>query len=38
METRLDIKFRLKPRKAKNSIYDIEGFNTENVLITMRVT
>ena len=38
METRLDIKFRLKPRKYISVRNGGFRFNTENTLITMRVT
>ena len=37
METKLDIKFRLKQRKSMSAQYGGYDFNTENVLITMKV-
>ena len=34
---KLDVKFRLKQRKLKGSLFKEGGMSTENVLITMRV-
>lgn len=38
MEAKLEIKFRLKQRKSISARNGGYGFNTENTLITMRVT